>query len=106
MSIPVDLTPAEKLLASLGAVTIFDSYEYASRLQAAVLSTRQMAGIASFFAKPNMPQNGCLFDGVDCTDRVVQLGVASAAAAIPKLDDSRGFRNLANSVSEPPENAL
>jgi hypothetical protein len=103
MSIPVDLTPAEKLLASLGAVSIFDSYEYAARLQAAVLSTRQMAGIASFFAKPNTTQSGCLFDGVDCTDRVVQLAVASVATAIPKLDDPRGFQHLTNSVSRPPE---
>ena len=106
MSIPVDLTPAEKLLASLGAVTIFDSYEYAGRLQAAILSTPQMTGIASFFTKPNTPQSGCLFDGVDCTDRVVQLGIASAAAAIPKLDDPRGFQHLANSVSRSPQHAL
>ena len=98
MSIPAQQTKAERLLDSIGEVDILDSEEFANRLQEAALSTSQMARLVPYFNRSDANQKDCMFDGVNCSDGITQLAVASTAAVIPKVQDSRNFHSLTNAV--------
>ncbi|KAF5578726.1 hypothetical protein FPANT_9897 [Fusarium pseudoanthophilum] len=93
-------TTAEKLLDALGSLGYLDEAVAATRLQAAFLETSSMATLRPYFFTPEHDQLGmkakalCVFDEVDRYHEIEQLGNASMAVVMGKIDDPWGFKTL------------
>lgn len=97
----------EKLLSALGNLGQLPEGAAVARLEAAFLSTSSMSMLQRYFSKPiddNLNQwakaDGlCTFDGIDRTAEIKQLGDASMATVVVKVDDQWGFKTLCDAVS-------
>jgi hypothetical protein len=101
MSSPIDL---DKFMDDMSNIPSFSISEYSSRLKAAILAAPQMEKVSEFFLLDDGDkvhgQTGCYFGGVDCTDKVNRLGVATASVVLSDIGDARGSSGLAHGVSK------
>ena len=99
-----------QLLEDLGSIRVFNVLEYASRLRSAILTAPKMSNVAKYFTlsseDKNYAQTNCSFGGVDCTDKINDLGVASAGVVLSNLADARGFHGLADGTKAAAERDL
>ncbi|KAK4221600.1 hypothetical protein QBC38DRAFT_121848 [Podospora fimiseda] len=105
MSTPTPpLSTAEKLLDALGSLGYLEESAASARLQAAFRGSNMMNSLRGYFLVPEGNESNwdkwlnagqsCVFDDVDRTSEIQQLGNAAMAVVMTKMDDPWGFKNL------------
>lgn len=91
-------TDVQTFFEALQAAPEFDHVEYVNRLKQAMSKTIAMQRLGDYFKPADVGQTDTLFDGLDCSEYVRDLAVATMALEMSNITDQWGFQSNVNQV--------
>ncbi|KAL6885433.1 hypothetical protein GGI43DRAFT_388957 [Trichoderma evansii] len=96
MATPTPSPSVEAFFEALQAAPEFDHVEYVKRVKQAISKTSAMQRLGDYYKPEDVGQTDTVFDGLDCSEYLRDLAVATMALEMSNIADQWGFQSNVN----------
>lgn len=98
MATPTPSPSVEAFFEALQAAPEFDHVKYVKRVKQAIAKTSAMQRLGDYYKPEDVGQTDTVFDGLDCSEYLRDLAVATMALEMSNIADQWGFQSNVNVV--------
>lgn len=98
MATPTPSLRIEALFKALQAAPEFDHVHYVKRVKQAISKTSAMQRLGDYYKPEDVGQTDTVFDGLDCSEYLRDLAVATLALEMSNITDQWEFQSNVNVV--------